>query len=290
MDPTSLTENDWRILVRRIHRGECTPFLGAGACYGLVPTAREAVTQWVKEYGHPLKDTDDLASAAQYLAVTYDPSTPKEEFLDHFIQYAKTPTYKAPQPHAVLANLQLPIYITTNYDSFMMEALRQAGKDPHLELCQWNSALRGHESYLSKHEPTPANPIVFHLHGHHRYPHSLVLTEDDYLDFLVNISRDKEVIIPRRIEEALALTSLLFIGYSLRDWNFRVLFRGIIDKRERSLGKIHIAVQLPPEDRESREYLNKYFGGMNVRVYWGPVDQFFTELQQRLEDSANGTA
>ena len=40
--------------------------------------------------------------------------------------------------------------------------------------------------------PTPANPLVYHLHGHLEMPQSLVLTEDDYLEFLVRISRRHE--------------------------------------------------------------------------------------------------
>jgi hypothetical protein len=41
-------------------------------------------------------------------------------------------------PLTVLAELPLPVYMTTNYDSFMFEALCFKGKDPRLELCRWN--------------------------------------------------------------------------------------------------------------------------------------------------------
>jgi len=45
------------------------------------------------------------------------------------------------------------------------------------------------------------NPVVFHFHGSYEIPESLVLTEDDYFDFLVNISRDEDLI-PARIQQA----------------------------------------------------------------------------------------
>ena len=36
----------------------------------------------------------------------------------------KSPDFRAPsEPHAVLADLPLPIYMTTNYDDFMVKAL-----------------------------------------------------------------------------------------------------------------------------------------------------------------------
>ena len=37
MMPNTLSEEDWEILLRRIDKGKCTPFLGAGACYGVLP-------------------------------------------------------------------------------------------------------------------------------------------------------------------------------------------------------------------------------------------------------------
>ena len=75
--------------------------------------------------------------------------------------------------------------------------------------------------------PTQANPVVFHLHGHYDVPESLVLTEDDYLDFLVAVSRD-DGLLPHQIQKALAGASLLFLGYRLADWNFRVIHRGLV--------------------------------------------------------------
>lgn len=44
-------------------------------------------------------------------------------------------------PPAVLADLNLPIYITTNYDHFMEEALKSRGKQPISDFCGWNEDL-----------------------------------------------------------------------------------------------------------------------------------------------------
>ena len=91
--------------------------------------------------------------------------------------------------------------------------------------------------------PTPASPVVFHLHGRLSVPESLVLTEDDYLDFLVTVSRDQKLL-PHQIKRAMAGASLLFIGYRLADWNFRVLHRGLVMAGEPSLRRLSVTVQL----------------------------------------------
>ncbi|MFN3332111.1 MAG: SIR2 family protein, partial [Caldilinea sp.] len=113
-------------------------------------------------------------------------------------------------------------------------------------------------------------------------------------DFLIRLSRDQSLL-PPPIRTALAGTSLLFVGYSLTDWNFRVLFRGLVGSLGASLGYTSIAVQLPPNlsqmDMErARGYLNKYFDQLQqlrVSIYWGDVHEFTLELRQRWEKFRN---
>jgi hypothetical protein len=290
--PNSLEERDWTLLLRRIKAGKCTPFLGAGACAGILPFGYDIAEQWAEKYDYPLEDCRDLARVAQFLAVQYDPMFPKEEILDQFFKNVAPPDFTEPdEPHGVLADLPLQVYMTTNYDDFMVQALKSQNKDPKRELCQWNELVKGQPSIFESElgfRPTPANPVVFHLHGHNEMPESLVLTEDDYLDFLVNISRERDLL-PPRIQEALTGASLLFIGYSLADWSFRVLFRGLITSTEPSLRRISVIVQLPPPSTRAQEYLYKYFNRIDVRVYWGTGRDFVAELQRRWRRFSDDT-
>jgi hypothetical protein len=277
--PNTLEKSDWKLLLQRIKKGKCTPFLGAGACFGVLPLG---------------------CDIAQFLAVQYDPMFPKEEILERFFTNVDPPDFTAPdEPHGVLADLPLPVYMTTNYDDFMVQALKSRNKDPKQELCRWNQLVKDQPCIFELEPgfmPTVANPVVFQLHGHNKVPESLVLTEDDYLDFLVNISRD-QALLPPRIQEALTGASLLFIGYSLADWSFRVLFRGLVMSTEPSLRRISVTVQLPPVPTDAPEstqqqvqkYLDEYFNRIDIRVYWGTATEFAAELRRRWEESPNGT-
>jgi hypothetical protein len=295
--PTSLDEKTWEMLLNRISDGKCTPFLGAGASYGLLPLAGDVARRWAIEYKYPFPDSSDLAKLAQYVALNYDRMVPKENILKIFAKEAVAPDFKDPlQPHRILAELSLPIYLTTNYDNLMTQALESRHKDPRRELCRWNKLLEKHESAFDKKQfkPTVANPVVFHLHGHSQVPESLVLTEDDYLDFLVNLSSLPNLI-PAAVRGALEKTTLLFIGYRIVDWNFRVLMRGISRYIEPSLKRINIAVMLPPRPeeltpsefdagrRKAQEYMDKYYQSLGIQVYWGTAAEFVSELKQRLD-------
>lgn len=298
-----LKESDWDNLLQRIEEKNCTPFIGAGACAGVLPLGSEIAQEWADKYSYPLVDKGDLARVAQFLAVDQDPIFPKEQIRRKFTKI-NLPDFTQPdEPHALLADLNLPIYITTNYDSFMYQALKNRQRDPKRELCQWNPLVDLKKSSIfesgSEYEPTPANPLVYHLHGHYDTPQSMVLTEDDYLNFMVNFSSDQNFL-PPPIRSALAGTSLLFIGYSLSDWNFRVLFRGLIGSQAAGLGYTSVAVQLSPSaadnsekgKQDAQKYLDTYFEKIQqvkVRVYWGDIKEFTKELRQRWEDFSHGS-
>jgi hypothetical protein len=288
-----MTEEDWQVVLDRIRDGKCTPFLGAGVNYGVLPLGGEIAQEWATEEDFPLSPSNDLASVAQFISVKYaDGPMPKRKFLDR-LSREKKPDFSRPDDRLdclrILAELPLPVYLTTNYDDLMGEALRHAEpkKIPRRDICRWHKGLKSLPSvFNSKYTPDFANPIVFHLHGSDEDERSLVLTEDDYLDFLVNISRNQKLL-PPRIQEALTNSTLLFIGYRLRDINFRVIYRGLVESMDGSQRRLSITVQMTPPDNhvgdseKAEKFLTNYFGGLKVKVYWGTASQFARELRNR---------
>jgi hypothetical protein len=286
-----MTDDDWKLLIGRIERGKCTPFLGAGASADALPLGSAVAEQWAKDHGYPLWDPADLPRVAQYLAVLADDAmSPKEQIQELFQRIAIPPDFtRDDEPYRVLADLPLPIYLTTNYDDFMVQALRARGKDPVQEFCRWNdrpSVLKRPSVFDRPEgfEPTPEQPLVYHLHGILELAESLVLTEDDYIDFLVKIANVD--LVPPRIREALADSMLIFLGYRIADWNFRVLYRGLVERIDPSGRRLNMTVQLAPKDAPgtldaAQDYLERYYRAMNVRVFWGDVDDFVLNLRER---------
>jgi hypothetical protein len=193
--------------------------------------------------------------------------------------------------HNVLASLDLPLYLTTNVDSCMTEALAAKGREPSREICPWNENLDGTPSSFEddpNYEPTGEAPLVYHLFGNDQAVDSLVLTEDNYLDFLVQTAAEPERI-PSYVWAALTNSSLMFIGYSLNDWEFRVVMRGLVATRQQRRRFKHVAVQLELADMEATDteavqsFLQEYFLGAEINVYWGSLPQFVAELREHWE-------
>ena len=284
-----MEDKAWKTLLARIRSGRCTPFIGAGADAGVLPLGTEVAGNWAQEWDYPLDDRNNLTRVAQFLAVTNDPMIPKEMIADE-LGDVSPPDFDDPdEPHGVLADLGLSVYITTNYDDFMTKALESRGRTPQREVCRWNRYTReidsGKQSVFEDpaFKPTPEKPVVFHLHGIREEPESMVLTEDDYLEFVVNLTRYPDLL-PAAIQGAFAGASLLFIGYSLQDWTFKVLFKGLVGSLEDSTRRMNLAVQLKPDTEPAEDYLNDYFRDQDVGVYWGTATEFAKRIRAELGD------
>ena len=168
--------------------------------------------------------------------------------------------------HGQLADLGLPLYVTTNSDNFMALALEsRLGRPARREGVAWREVLspdaaRPHHDLNPP--ATPENPVVLHLFGTDEDLCSLVLTEDDYLDYLAHISRDYEYLLPTSVNAALASTTLLFLGFRLDDLDLKVILRGLLANLDlRRWRVLRVAVQIEAEvvDQSRLDEVTSYF-------------------------------
>ena len=315
----------WPALVGSIARGKCTPILGPGLLDGFIGSTREVAQRLAIKHHFPLAPLarDDLPQVAQYLAVKQDVDLLHDELswafraalaahspepladgadLDTLLRAAGTRRRAADagEPHRVLASLPLPIFLTTNADRLLADALEEAKKTPQVIICPWNR--HGEMSQNTLAPPTATQPLVYHLFGRLDDPESLVLTEDDYFRYLIGVTRNEDLL-PKVVGSALVNTALLFLGFRLEDWNFRVLFQSVMNLAGSELRRryTHVAVQIDPQEgtmlnpQEAREYLKTYFGPAaalnyqtNISLYWGSAEDFIRELAARYAQQQGG--
>jgi hypothetical protein len=253
---------------------------------------------WAVRYGYPFPDSRDLARVMQYISINEgDPVEIKEQVREQFTGLGPPHFDHPTEPHALLAGFPIRVFITTNYDDFLAKALSWAGKTPESVICPWYlPATANFERYFApvpRERPAPERPLVFHLHGNLKTPKSLVLTEADYLEFLANItaSRMEEGIklIPNVVMNAMTEYPLLFVGYSLQDWTFRVLFHGLLRAQSEVLRRRSVSVQLLPPvngsiaeaERRAEKYITEYLAGWHISIFWGTAEDFCRELRAR---------
>ena len=313
----------WDNLLRSVARKKCTPILGPGLNEWLLGSARQIAAKWAEKYGYAMDPDgrESLPQVAQYLKTTRSEFFLQDEFvtylreqimqryethlpadksqagLDELVSFIGTlpAAQEAMQPHRALARLRAPIYFTTSPTNLLYDALRANDENvkPEVVICPWKKDLFLEPSVIEKepaYRPTPERPLVYHLFGRLSEPESLVLTEDDYFDYLLGVTENNDLI-PEFVRRAMTDASLLFLGFNLDDWSFRVLFRNIANRQSAELMKKYgpTAAQIDPaggyivEPEGAKLYLEKYFGrDWHFSFFWGSVGEFGRELEQRL--------
>jgi hypothetical protein len=321
---------DWDNLMQAITQGTCTPFIGAGACAGNLPLAGDLAEALADHDGYLMKmGRRDLARVTQFMAVKHkNGNYPKGELANFFGMrpperevvnkdgcLAKLYRSRRPpdfsdenDPHSVLADLKSAIYLTTNYDDFMFRALKVRRtslgiNEPKRDLCRWTNTLFQYATspFDSGYEPRRDQPVVYHLHGHADVLESIVTTEDDYTDFIVNLSSEltvskigkgKKERLPLAIRKVIRNNTLLFVGYQVADQNLRVILRLLSQTLGSSEQRLNVAIQLTPDTGPEADpttiahiqgYLEaRYRWSLNLQVYWGDAREFARELRQQM--------
>jgi hypothetical protein len=198
---------------------------------------------------------------------------------------------------SILADFNIPVFLTTSPHRLIEAALQAAGKKPRTEVYSWREELW---EELKKsipleykpdfdYEPDKHHPLVYHLHGIDDCPDSLVLTEDDHLEFLVKVVCDinKRDVVPSIVPRHLSSSFLLLLlGYELHAWDLRVILQGLIKSnasRNRNIGSSESSYAIPIQlvinqklegvhNEQLRVYLEKYFRQVKFNFYGeGPL-------------------
>jgi hypothetical protein len=201
-----------------------------------------------------------------------------------------TPAAGPADPYAYLAALPLPAFVTTGCDDLLVRALRARGKQPEVGVFAWQRDLARLPDPFARdpdYEPSVKRPLVYHLFGHLATPRSLVLTQDDHFDFLLAV-RNPEFHdrIPGWLRARFNDSGLLFLGFEVEDWAFRVVFRTLLQQEGAGARDDyrHVAAQVEPEEGRvldpvgARRYLENSLKNPRMDIYWGTLDRFLREL------------
>jgi hypothetical protein len=319
----------WSTLLNNVLNERCTAILGSGLLDPLIGSSREIAQRWAEAHRFPMSpyDREDLPQVAQYLSIVQEDLYLRDEFVNELSKElnrrhnAQLPADMTAQdvnvliakmadigahlrqsvpaePHKVLAHLPFPRYITTNPDNLLVESLQETGKEPQIDLCRWKDKLHDNngdeidwprQTIDDLPEPTTPRPLVYYVFGQLKYLDSLVLTEDNYFDYLIRVScSGNDNPTPLAVRKALNTTSLLFLGFHIDDWDFRIFYRSLMRQQGSELRRNihHVAVQIDPEEGRildpgrARRFLQQYFGSAKIDIYWGSTDDFIKDLKR----------
>ncbi len=297
--------------------GAAASFVGADPRTAL-PSGAGLGRILAEEGNYPGSSSDPLTKISQYLeeipadrdflltriqSVFYErPALDYESSLTKFLR--------------TLSPVHMPrLLITTNYDVLVEKALevrnlpylaishvmrksRYAGRFiAYRSLGQsWSECIftrtQLEENLVMMAVEEPNTTLVYKMHGTARLRgvikadsgeelvDSIVLTESDYIEFLEDDRLNK---VPSRILDLMRRSNLLFLGYSLEDWNFRVLLQRLqrIQTREKLAKKRHWACRLMAQPDEVE---HRFWTLRGVELYPVSLDIFLERLGKLIEE------
>jgi hypothetical protein len=308
----------WAAICNWVRKRQFLPILGPELGEDLFGGTRELASRLAEKHGFPMAEHDrtDLAKVAQYIATFQDRNFAQDAVQNQFLlqlseriggnggqkslpellDLALARSRANPDhPYSMLAELPASIYVNASGEPMLFRALKAVGKNPEAIFGSWRKlgAEVPREPQPKNETPSPETPWVYHVFGLFGKRDSLVITEDDFFDYLIATSTDK--LMPRKIRGSLLQNSLLFLGFRLDDWRFRILFRMIMTMQgaETLSDYSHVGVQVNPDEHQlsdvkrAMSYMTSYFqegkaGSPRISIFWGSAEDFLKELRNRL--------
>lgn len=221
---------------------------------------------------------DDLVSLAQYHVTAHgnNRSDLNERILNVFSQRQAEETPN----HRILARLPIHTYWTTNYDTVIETALRNAGKVADIK----------HSVSQLPHSLRDRDATVYKMHGDAFHPHEAVITKGDYEVFHVSHASFLTALAGDLISK-----TFLFLGFSFTDPNLHYVLSRLRIQHAGQLKKHYCILRreaaLPtdgPGDLEYRRTKQALFVQdllrYNIRCLMVESYQEITEILQHLEN------
>ena len=188
--------------------------------------------------------------------------------------------------------------VTTNYDDTLERAFGEANEPYDLAVYMASQRHPHYGKFIHvpfKEEPRVAAPangytafpfnkfdaaeleraVIVKIHGgvdSDSWRDNYVIKEDDYIDYLSHGGIDE--VVPLPIKDKLRNSQLLFLGYSMRDWNLRVFLQRLFGQH---LPNNSWAIQREPSKLDA-----KFWKNMSVELFSAPLGSYVDQLTKQL--------
>jgi hypothetical protein len=289
-------ERHWNSLVGSLRHGHCILMLGSEIPVSVSSTDPKVVAREDTSLAEELKrqlalelEEDNRSPRGNSLSALAQQYEDTEGFGPSALRATaetvlRSRQYKPSTVYEAIASLPFSLIVTTGQDTLLTEALKSAGKRPITQRYHPRGDKRDNPEFVLPGSPTC--PVIFHLFGSVEEPASLVLSENDVLDFLIKIVSERPPL-PNSLLRALKRPgqSFLFVGFGIGRWDLRVILKVLIRALELNRSGPAIAAEplggLLQSDRD--EMVLFYERGTRVEVEDDQVGAFLSKLSQRLE-------
>jgi hypothetical protein len=285
-------QDEFDKLVTLINSRDCILFLGAGVHY---PPPSDSRYNYPEEQRPPLAGAlaESLAAKCSFaetcpgesnrnlprVALCYEHRHRRRQLIEEIRLAVDDHTEPSPVIRA-LAELPFPLVMTTNYDRLFERALQRLPEEKRPEVEIYNpERFRRPRDYR---RATAERPFVFKVHGDVSASESIVVTDEDYITFVMRMNEPEGTHpIPQTFRYQLNNLATLFVGYGLLDFNLRLLFRTMHWKLDDSERPETYSVDVHPDPLVSDEWKREHGLRFIVEDVWSFLPRLYRAVLGR---------
>ena len=281
-----LQENDWRRLIRVIRNDACILLLGPDVAFDPDdPASTPLSAKLASILSEQLESAYNAARGVHltHIAQIYQRENDRISLELEVEDFYRHCAGRTTDVHRRLAALSISHCIDLTPAGLMANAYVELGKTPVRDF--YGSGKGAAVSLL---DITPERPLVYELFGSLDNSASLLLTENDLLDFLVNVAKGAPSL-PKELTSRFSdsRTSFLFLGFGFQHWYLRVLLHVLkadSDRKNLSLALEDAAFFDHPEQPQTALFYSEQH---RIQFRYASWQAFADELAQRfLQESA----
>jgi hypothetical protein len=285
-------DNHLRDVVDTILGGRVVPVLGSDV---------GELAQWLaRRFDYP-ESGGGLPRIAQYVAVMKG-SGPLYDELHELLREDVPPTavhrfFASLPPRLRERGVPHQLLVTTSWDAALEQAFRDAGEPFDVVSYLATGKNRGKfchvppdgsarvidlpNTYVTE-LSLEARTVILKLHGQvertdEREWESFVVTEDDYIDYLAQTELANAL--PVSLAARLRRSHFLFLGYTMADWNLRVVLNRLWGDEPLSYRSWAVQPEPMPLERE-------FWRRRDVEVLEAPLEQYADAVARALDEYA----
>ena len=234
-----IRDRHWNVLLDSIKGENCIPVLGPDICMTnddgsrsnlAIDLARELSDILLEDRQLKVKDPNNLSLVAQMSQNELSRDELIIEAKDFYEEHAKRLAERKDSTFENLATLPFPLFVTSRHDNTLKHYLEKQGKQPKVK----SYLFKGDHTTTLRDLGTVEKPLIYHLYGSFEDPASLVITENDLLDFLRAVVANDPGL-PVDLQNLFRDKNVLFLGFGLGNYHLRILLHALnLSKRNLS--------------------------------------------------------
>jgi len=287
MNQCKLDDENFKQLIFAIRKKKCILMLGPDASVEeaegkLQPLNKILASELAEKLKSDFRkdiNPSHLTEVSQYYQIENKDRNRLESFVEIFYNKRQ---HSISEIHQNLAALPFYFTVTASPDKMFANALTEKGKPPQISVYNFRGGQSDNEPVTG----TKQNPLLFYLYGTADELESLVITENDLMDFLVAVI-SKTPRLPSSISSELdsADKNFLFLGFGFKHWYLRILLHILVKVNKKNQS---FALEFMPENPNEYKSAILFFKNHNsckIHIFHDELLEFTRRLKTEFDKS-----